>query len=62
MKIRYRIEDGIITEVETHPTHILVEKDGEIIEEYNGEMIPYAGHRRVAENLIEEIQGEYSST
>lgn len=56
MKIRYRLSDGEITEVESHPTHQVGEKDNEKVEEYKGTLQPVAGMKRIGENQVETIQ------
>jgi len=52
MKIKYRIEDKIIIEAESHPTHILIADIGEIVEEYSGQEKPLSGMVREGVNQI----------
>ncbi len=64
MKIKYRISDGEILEVESHPTHLLIAREGEKVEEYKGERL-YAGMVRLGKNEAENKKqepAEYDNT
>lgn len=55
MEIKYRISDGIVLEVKSHPTHILVAGAGEAIEEYAGLPV-YAGMKRLEPNKVVPVE------